>query len=130
MSRAGKTGSATVLNDEQVRFVLKTILGSGGNHATRNYLVMVLSYLCGLRSQELASLRVIDVWIGGKVVNALRLVGNNAKGNKQRDIPLNHPKVVSAIEQHINNQSQARSRFVEPTGPLFRSQKGHFFGKF
>ena len=127
MSRTGKTGSATVLSDEQVRVVLKTILGSDSTHATRNYLIIVLSHLCGLRSQELASLKVIDVWIGGKVIDALRLVGNDIKGKKQRDIPLTHPKVVSAIEQHISNQSQVRSRFVEPSGPLFRSQKGRFF---
>ncbi len=127
MSRAGKTGSAVVLSDEQVRIVLKMVLGSGSTHATRNYLIIVLSHLCGLRSQELASLKVIDVWVGGKVIDALRLVGYNLKGKKQRDIPLTHPEVVSSIEQHISNQSQVRSRFVEPSGPLFRSQKGRFF---
>ena len=127
MSRAGKTGSAAVLSDEQLRIVLKTILGSGSTQATRNYLIIVFSHLCGLRSQELASLKVIDVWIGGKVVDSLRLTGNYKKSNKHRDIPLTNPKVVSAIEQHISNQSQVRSRFVEPSGPLFRSQKGSFF---
>tara|TARA_Y100000588_G_C13808724_1_gene734112 strand:- start:178 stop:543 length:366 start_codon:yes stop_codon:yes gene_type:complete len=121
MSRAGKTGSAAVLSDEQVRIVFKTILGSESAHATRNYLIIVLSYLCGLRSRELASLKIIDVWIGGKVVDTLRLVGNSVKGNIHRDIPLTHPKVISAIEQHISNQAQVRSRFVEPYGPLFRS---------
>ena len=127
VSRAGKTGLAAVLTDEQLQIVLKTILGSGHTHASRNYLIIVLSHLCGLRSQELASLKVIDVWIGGKVVDTLRLIGNHPKGNKHRDIPLMHPKVVSAIEQHISNQSRVRSRFVEPSGPLFKSQKGRFF---
>ena len=127
MSRAGKSGSAPVLSDEQVRIVLKTISGSGSAHATRNYLIIILSNLCGLRSQELASLKVIDVWIGGKVGDTLRLIGDQTKGKKYRDIPLTHPKVVSAIEQHISNQSKGRSRFVEPSGPLFKSQKGRFF---
>ena len=127
MSRAGKTGSASVLTDEQLQMVLKTILGSGSTHASRNYLIIVLSHLCGLRSQELASLKVIDVWIGGRVVDTLRLVGSYTKGNKHRDIPLTNPKVVSAIEQHISDQSQVRGRFVEPSGPLFKSQKGRFF---
>ena len=127
MSRAGKSGSAPVLSDEQVRIVLKTILGSGSAHATRNYLIIILSNLCGLRSQELASLKVIDVWVAGKVVDALRLVRNRTKGNKYRDIPLTHPKVVFAVDQHISNQSEVHSRFVEPFGPLFRSQKGRFF---
>ena len=127
MSRSGKAGSAAVLTDEQLQMVLKTILGSGRTHASRNYLIIVLSYLCGLRSQELASLKVIDVWIGGRVVDTLRLIRNHTKGNKHRDIPLTNPKVVSAIEQHISDQSQVRGRFVEPSGPLFKSQKGRFF---
>ena len=75
MSRLGKAGSAAVLTDEQLQMVLKTILGSGRTHASRNYLIIILSYLCGLRSQELASLKIIDVWIGGRAVDALRLVG-------------------------------------------------------
>ena len=127
MSRKGRVGSAVVLTDQQLKIVFKTILGSGRTHATRNYLIIVLSHLCGLRSQELASLKVIDVWMAGKVVDTLRLTGNHTKGNKHRDLPLSHTKVVSAIEQHISNQSRVRSRFVEPSGPLFRSQKGRFF---
>ena len=125
MSRAGKTGSAAVLSDEQVRIVLKTTMGSGSIHATRNYLVIVLSNLCGLRSRELASLRVIDVWVGGKVVDVLRLTGNYSKRKKYRDIPLVNRQVVSAIERHIHNQSEVRSRFVEPSGPFSPNSMGH-----
>ena len=127
MSRLGKTGSAVVLTDQQLKIVFKTILGSGSVHTDRNYLIIVLSHLCGLRSKELASLKVSDVWVGGKVVDTLRQVGLYTKGNKHRDIPLTHPKVISAIEKHISNQSEMRGRFLEPSGPLFRSQKGRFF---
>ena len=127
MSRLGKTGSAVVLTDQQLKIVFKTILGSGSVHTDRNYLIIVLSHLCGLRAKELASLKVSDVMVGGKVVDTLRLIGSYTKGNKHRDMPLTNPKVISAIEQHISDQSQMRSRFVEPSGPLFRSQKGRFF---
>ena len=30
-------------------------------------------------------------------------------------------------DRQISNQSKRRSRFVEPSGPLFKSQKGRFF---
>ena len=122
MSREGKTGSAAVLTDRQLKIVYKTILGTGSAHTSRNYLIVILSHLCGLRSKELASLKVMDVWVGGKVVDTLRQVGLYTKGNKHRDIPLTHPKVISAIEKHISNQSEMRGRFLEPSGPLFRSQ--------
>jgi len=127
MSRLGKTGSAVVLTDQQLKVVFRTILGSGSVHTYRNYLIIILSHLCGLRSKELSSLKVSDVMLGGKVVDTLRLGGAYTKGNKHRDIPLNNHKVIDAIEKHINNQMKVRSRFVEPSGPLFRSQKGRFF---
>ena len=127
MSRLGKTGSAVVLTDQQLKIVFKTILGSGSVHTDRNYLIIVLSHLCGLRAKELASLKVSDVMVGGKVVDTLRLIGSYTKGNKHRDIPLNNHKVIDAITKHIDNQMEVRSRFVEPSGPLFKSQKGRFF---
>ena len=98
MSRQGKTGSAVVLTDHQLKIVFKTILGSGSVHTYRNYLIIILSHLCGLRSKELASLKVSDVMVGGKVVDTLRLIGSYTKGNKHRDIPLNNHKVINAIE--------------------------------
>jgi len=127
MSREGKTGSAVVLTDQQLKIVFKTVLGSGSAHTYRNYLIVILSHLCGLRSKELASLKVSDVGVGGKVVDTLRLIGSYPKGNKHRDIPLTNPKVISAIEKHMVNLSETRGRFVEPSGPLFKSQKGRFF---
>ena len=123
----GKTGSATVLTDQQLKIVLKTVLGGGNTHSYRNYLIIILSHLCGLRAKELASLKVSDVWIAGKVVGTLRLIGSYTKGNKHRDIPLTNRKVVDAIEKHLTNEMEMRGPFLEPSGPLFKSQKGRFF---
>ena len=47
MSRQGKTGSAVVLTDKELQRVLKTILGSGNSHTSRNYLIINLSHLVG-----------------------------------------------------------------------------------
>ncbi len=127
MSRLGKTGSAVVLTDQQLKIVMRTVLGSGNTHSYRNYLIVILSHLCGLRAKELASLKVSDVWVGGKVVETLRLIGSYTKGGKHRDIPLINRKVVDAIQKHIINQMEMRGQFVEPSSALFRSQKGKFF---
>ncbi len=127
MSRLGKTGSAVVLTDQQLKIVMRTVLGSGNTHSYRNYLIVILSHLCGLRAKELASLKVSDVWVGGKVVETLRLIGAYTKGGKHRDIPLINRKVVDAIQKHIINQMEMRGQFVEPSSALFRSQKGRFF---
>ena len=127
MSRLGKTGSAVVLTDQQLKIVMRTVLGSGNTHSYRNYLIVILSHLCGLRAKELASLKVSDVWVGGKVVETLRLIGSYTKGGKHRDIPLINRKVVDAIEKHINYQMEVRGRCLEPSSALVRSQKGRFF---
>ena len=127
MSRLGKTGSAVVLTDQQLKIIMRTVLGSGNTHSYRNYLIVILSHLCGLRAKELASLKVSDVWVGGKVVETLRLIGAYTKGGKHRDIPLINRKVVDAIQKHIINQMEMRGQFVEPSSALFRSQKGKFF---
>jgi integrase/recombinase XerD len=127
MSRLGKTGSAVVLTDQQLKIVMRTVLGSGNTHSYRNYLIVILSHLCGLRAKELASLKVSDVWVGGKVVETLRLIGAYTKGGKHRDIPLINRKVVDAIQKHITYQMEMRGHFVEPSSALFRSQKGRFF---
>ena len=127
MSRLGKTGSAIVLTDRQLKICLKTILGSGSSHAFRNYLIITLSHLCGLRAKELSNLKICDVSVDGKVVETLRLIGSYTKGNKHRDIPLTNPKVIDAIQKHIINQMEMGNQSVKPTSPLFRSQKGKFF---
>ena len=127
MSRQGKTGSAVVLTDKEVQRVLKTILGSGSTHASRNYLIVVLSHLCGLRSKELASLPISAVWDGEKVLDTLRLLGGYTKGNHHRDVPLTNKKVRDAIEKRISHEMEISRGELKLDDPLFKSQKGGFF---
>ena len=127
MSREGKTGSAVVLTDNELKRVCKTILGASSGHTSRNYLIVVLSHLCGLRSKELASLAIKDVWDGEKIKDVLRLIASYTKGNKHRDIPLSNKKVRDAIQKHIASEMENTGSELEPTAPLFRSQKGGFF---
>ena len=127
MSRQGKTGSAVVLTDKELQRVLKIVLGSGSSHTSRNYLIIVLSHLCGLRSKELASLPISAVWDGEKVLDTLRLLGEYTKGNHHRDVPLTNKKVRDAIQKHISNEMEIGGGQVNMTAPLLKSQKGGFF---
>ena len=127
MSRQGKTGSAVVLTDKELQRVLKTILGSSSSQTSRNYGIIVLSHLCGLRSKELASLKIGDVWDGEKVRDVLRLVASYTKGSKHRDVPLMHKKVRDAMEKRIADEIQISRGNLKLDDPLFRSQKGGFF---
>ena len=126
MSRQGKTGSAVVLTDQQLKIVLKTVLGGGSTHTHRNHLIIILSHLCGLRSKELASLKVADVWDGEKVLETLRLLGEYTKGNHHRDVPLTNKKVRDAVQKHITEETETGGGMVNLTAPLFKSQKGGF----
>jgi len=127
MSREGQTGSAVVLTDKELQRVYKTILGSANGHTSRNYLIVVLSHLCGLRSKELASLKIGDVWDGEKVRDVLRLVASYTKGSKHRDIPITHKKVRDAVEKRISDEIQTSRDGVKLDAPLFKSQKRGFF---
>jgi integrase/recombinase XerD len=127
MSRQGKTGSAVVLTDKELQRVYKTILGSGSSQTTRNYLIVVLSHLCGLRSKEISSLPISAVWDGEKVVDTLRLLGEYTKGNHHRDVPLTNKKVRDAIQKHISNEMEVGRGEVKLNAPLLKSQKGGFF---
>ena len=127
MSRQGKTGSAVVLTDKELQRVLKTILGSGNSHTSRNYLIINLSHLVGLRAKELASLPISAVWDGEKVRDVLRLVASYTKGSKHRDVPLTHKKVRDAIENRISDEIQISRGELKLDDPLFKSQKGGFF---
>ena len=127
MSREGKTGSAVVLTDQQLKIVFRTILGSGSTHTYRNYLIVVLSHLCGLRAKELSSIRIQDVWDGEKVMDTLRLIGSYTKGNKHRDVPLTNKKDRDAIQKHISHQIEVDGGEPRLDAPLLKSQKGGFF---
>ena len=124
MSRQGKTGSAVVLTDKELQRVYKTILGSANGHTSRNYLIVVLSHLCGLRSKEIASLPISAVWDGEKVVDTLRLLGEYTKGSKHRDVPLTHKKVRDAIQKHISHETEVDKGELRLDAPLLKSQNG------
>jgi len=126
MSRKGKSGQSVVLNDREIKQLLQTITGRLDRHSRRDYLIVVLSYWCGLRSKELSSLKVRDVFDGESVVETLRLVSDYTKNNKHRDIPLTNKFVQQSILKFVVHRQETDRNF-KLDEPLFKSQKGGSF---
>ena len=124
----GITGSAAVLSDKDFKRVITNLSPfSSASVRMRNMLIVTISFKLGLRSKELASLKIIDVYDGDKIKSTLRLYGKYTKGNKHRDLPLSNQAVKLSLEQYIQQRKVDDGLVFNLEAPLFRSQKGSFF---
>jgi integrase/recombinase XerD len=121
----GKTGQAKVLDDKELKRVLSVV--ESGNHAQRNAAIVILSNYLGLRSKELATLKISDVLEHDTIKKVLRLVAAYTKGAKHRDISLENKAVVKALQEYIAVRRTEDGMTFKIDAPLFRSQKGTAF---
>jgi integrase/recombinase XerD len=121
----GTTGQAKTLSKEELKQILLCI--KGGNHANRNALIMIMSNYLGLRAKELAALKIKDVFDNTQPKTVLRLIAAYTKGNKHRDISLEHKMVTTAISIYVKERSKQDGITFNLDAPLFRSQKGTAF---
>ena len=127
MSRLGKTGSAQVLSDQDLKIVLRVITSSDARRSRRNVAIVICSNYLALRAKELSALKIGDVFDGEKMVDVLRLLASYTKGNKHRDISLTNKKVRDALENLITELKHQDGERFSRDSALFRSQKrGHF----
>ena len=87
----------------------------------------VVSNYLGLRSKELAALKIGDVIEHGMIKKVLRLIAAYTKGAKHRDISLENKAVVKALQEYISVRRAEDSMTFNIDAPLFRSQKGTAF---
>ena len=112
---------ARVLTHIEIKRLLKVV--STTKHAARNRLVVMLSYLAGLRACEIAALKVGDViteladgsW---EVKTEAVLKSNQTKGNKAQTVVFS-----SALRKEIASYYQEILVTTEPTDFLIMSQK-------
>lgn len=121
---AGTTGQAQVLGDKELKQVLRVV--ESGNHAKRNTAIVIMSNYLGLRSKEIASLKIKDVF-EGDVKKVLRLIAAYTKSAKHRDVSLENKVVVKAIQEYIAERREQDGLAFNTDAPLFRSQKGTAF---
>ncbi|GJM05828.1 MAG: hypothetical protein DHS20C09_18240 [marine bacterium B5-7] len=109
---------AKVLDTSEVRKVLK--IAKITRHADRNRLVILLSFMAGLRSVEIASLKICDVITeAGEVKDTIYLKSFQTKGNSDQQVV-----VSDALRKEIG-QYITKNKYLlnNREGHLLRSQK-------
>ncbi len=120
-----RQGKATVFDKKTFERTLAVAEKTG--NAKRNIALLYVSFGIGLRSKEMATLRLGDVLDHeGKLLYEVNLLGHMAKGNRQRMLYLNNKKVRKAIEDYIEERKHSKEVMTNES-PLFLSQKGGFF---
>ncbi len=116
---------AKVLSQSELKRLLRVT--STTKHASRNKVVILLSYLAGLRACEIASLRIGDVMsfqtdiVEAKTEIVLR--SWQTKGSKTQTVIVG-TQLRSELESYLRGISTAA---IDTNAPLIRSQKGSAF---
>ena len=102
---------ARTINERQAKAMFAYL--STRPNAKRNQAMFALSYYCGLRAKEIASLKIVDVCkADGSIKDVADLSAAQTKGNKGREFYINkHAK--QHIAAHIKSMLVA-----EPSHPL------------
>jgi site-specific recombinase XerD len=95
--------------------------GVGGPLNIRDRALFELAYSCGLRAEEIVSLRTADV---DHDEEQLRVEG---KGRKTRFVPVGEP-AMAAVRLYLERGRPALSQAVDPTPMLFLSKTGRALG--
>ena len=115
---------AKVLDQSELKRLLRVV--STTKHDKRNRVVVLLSYLAGLRACEIAALRVSDVVdkVDGKpeIKGEIRLASSQTKGSQAQTIIFSQ-KLRKEIENYVSSHSNTADLSL----PLIRSQKGQGF---
>ena len=121
-----KEGKARVLTDAELKRLL--IFAKEGTFGIRNLAMVFCSYGLGLRAKEIASLRICDVVDAQlKVLDEINLKSHMTKGEKQRHVYITHPKLIQALQQHINHRRDKEKEAFCTTSYLFKTQRGSAF---
>ena len=113
------TQPAKVLAASGVRALLRRARGT--RYASRNCLIILLSFKAGLRACEIAGLTWSMVLNPrGDIATSITIAGSIAKNGRGRRIPM-HPELKRAIGQHYRECDWPQS------GPVIQSQRGAHF---
>ena len=108
-----KMAQARTINEKEAKRLF-AFVGTQRN-AIRNKAMLALSYYCGLRAKEIASLTIGDVMkANGTIKDVADLSAEQTKGNKGREFYIN-----SIAKQHIATLLKTMHK-VEPHYPLLQ----------
>lgn len=121
-----KEGKAKVLSQSEFKRLIS--LAKDTQFPERNVAILYCSFGLGLRAKEIAALKVSDIFDENlKLLEEINLTRSMTKGEKQRHIYINHPKLIDALHSHIVAMNKTEGPLFRYHGPLFISQKKNRF---
>ena len=109
---------AKVLNQDELKRLLKIVQFT--RHKERNRLIVLLSFMAGLRACEIAQLRIKDVISeAGDVKDTIYLKSFQTKGNSDQQVVVSEALCKEVRQYIIKNKHLLNNR----EGHLLRSQK-------
>jgi len=117
----GKSGKAPFITQEALAATLDAQVGA---FALRNKAALILSHYLGLRTMELARLKVSDLWDirTQTVVTTVRLLNTHTKGGVPRELFFVNERAREIVRTYLVDRAPKRA-----WEPLFASRKGGHF---
>ena len=98
-----KEGKSRVLTEAEFKRLL--VIAKDSTFALRNVAIVYCSFGLGLRVKEIASLKISDVCDSQlNLLDEINLKRAMTKGEKQRHAYIVNPKLIHALQLHINAQ--------------------------
>ncbi|VVC75970.1 Tyrosine recombinase XerC [Aquicella siphonis] len=120
-------GQAKVLTKDEFKRLIKIV--SARKYAKRDYLILLFSFGLGLRSIEIANLKVKDVLDDNLNVHEVVEL-QRTKGNTPRAMYLTDERIRAAIKDYIDwriDRALKKREVFSRNQPFFVSQKGGGF---
>lgn len=120
-----KEGQAKVLTKEEFKRVVR--IAHSGNHGLRNVAILYSSFGLGLRAQEIALLKISDIFKEDfSLKEDVVLRRKITKGEKTRMVYLTNKNVrrayIDYINERIKQQKQRKQRTLNFDSAFFKSQ--------
>lgn len=117
-----KEGKARVLTSSEFKRLL--VIAKNAQFPERNEALIYCSFALGLRAKEIASLKVSDICdLDLKIFGEVNLTRSMTKGEKQRHIYINNPKIITSLNEHIKVMKKNEGCTFNYKGELFKTQR-------
>lgn len=116
-----KEGKARVLTNSEFKRLIT--IAKNAQYGRRNVAIVYCSFGLGLRAKEIASLKISDIFDDQlNILEEVNLTRSMTKGEKQRHIYINHPRIIEAFTEHLADMQKEQSPYFKHSGHLFLTQ--------
>lgn len=116
-----REGKARVLTSSEFKRLIT--IAKNGQYGHRNVAIIYCSFGLGLRSKEIAALKISDIFDEDlNILEEVNLTRSMTKGEKQRHIYIHHPKIIEAFKNHIEDIKNQQPPYFKYDSYLFMTQ--------